>query len=1060
MCKDRRWDSLHQQIFRFGEFQLDESLLELRKGGVSIEIQPKPFFLILYLLRHRDRVVSREELMRELWPDVAVSEASLTTALHEARRALDDRDPDRRLLSTLRGRGYRFMGSVEESAVEPIEPSPRAAVLAPQAALEQLSPTQPASPETSLFVDRESELEQLRAALGAALAGERRVLLLQGPPGIGKTRLAAELALDASRSGFDVHVGRAHEGEGAPPFWPWIQILRSLGEARPAAELREAAAMAAPDLAQLVPELRPQLGEPAPPVELRSEQARFRMLDGVTGFIRSAARARPLLLILDDLHWADDASLALLVFLARGVIDAPLAVVGTHRPVARSDAARDQALGRVLREPGTASVQLAGLEAGAVERILSRTLGCAPAPELLERVRVITGGNPFFVAELARLLASRGPEVVDEHARLPIPDRLRDTVRIRVGECTDVCQKLLRGSSVIGTRFALPLLRRAIDLSAEQLVEALAEAERSDLLYRDATPGTYRFAHGVVRETLYEELGSAERMRLHRDVGAALEKLCVHDPTPYLAELAYHYAEAAALECAEQAIHYARRAARRARAVSAHQEEVDHCRRALQMLEFLDSPSARLRCELLVELCEGLEASHETIESVQKVAEEAMQLARLLVDAPLLGRAALSVARHTGEKDTLALLDLGRAQPLLQRLVPPLEEALLGLGDDTDTDLKVQALLVVGRLFAWSGDLARGRSFIDEARRIGEGRADPAMQASILAGRLESEDTLGRFAESLAIADAIVDCGARAARSDLKIDGQFYRMFLFLQVGDRSSADAAFAETERLVQGDLISAGRMLLGVWRSLVAQLEGRLEEAQRETQDVTNLGQRFNFRPERNSAVLAVQAWWISLLRGQPNTTLWAMRTYTRQMPQARYPRFFLARLYAEIGRRASVERELPLIDAAVLREMPRDHQWLFSACLSAETCALADDMERARPLYELLSPYADLMATTAWVTICTGSVARPLGALAATLGLWSEAEELFELALARNQALRAPALVVWTQIDYARALLRHPRPRERSKGQRILEAAARAAEPFGMSAALERARRAVV
>jgi hypothetical protein len=142
------------------------------------------------------------------------------------------------------------------------------------------------------------------------------------------------------------------------------------------------------------------------------------------------------------------------------------------------------------------------------------------------------------------------------------------------------------------------------------------------------------------------------------------------------------------------------------------------------------------------------------------------------------------------------------------------------------------------------------------------------------------------------------------------------------------------------------------------------------------------------------------------------------------------------------------------------MARDHQWLFSVCLSAETCALVDDTGRAQALYDLLAPYADLHATSAWITICIGSVARPLAMLAATLGRWSEAEEFFEHALARNEALRAPALVVWTQIDYARALLRHPRPRERSKGQRILDAAARAAEPLGMSAALERARRATV
>jgi tetratricopeptide (TPR) repeat protein len=363
-------------------------------------------------------------------------------------------------------------------------------------------------------------------------------------------------------------------------------------------------------------------------------------------------------------------------------------------------------------------------------------------------------------------------------------------------------------------------------------------------------------------------------------------------------------------------------------------------------------------------------------------------------------------------------------------------------------------------MFWWSGDIPLAMEQVAHAEQIARGKDEAFMRGSILAGRIEAGHTLGRFEESLALADEVVDCGVRAARTDMESLGQFYRAFLFLQSGDRAAADAAFGEIERLVQGDVISDGRMLLGVWRSLTAQLEGRLDDAERQSQEVTRLGDRFNFRPERASAVFGVQVWWLSLLRGNPMLTLWAMRTYVEQAPHARYPRFFLARLYAELGRRSSAERELALLDAPALLQIARDHQWLFSACLSAETCALVDDAERAQGLYDLLAPYVDLNATSAWITVCTGSVARPLAMLAATLGRWSEAEQLFELALARNEALRAPALVVWTQIDHARVLLRHPRPRERSKGQRILEAAARAAEPLGMSGALERARRAAV
>jgi DNA-binding winged helix-turn-helix (wHTH) protein len=1043
---------VQQRIYRFGEFELDEGLLELRRNGVAVDLQPKPFFLVLYLLRHRDRVVSREELMRELWPDVAVSEASLTTALHEARRALDDKDSERRMLATLRGRGYRFMGHVEERAVPP-------AVSAPSAEPPPPPPTaaEPRVAEASPFVDRESEMKQLRAALAAARAGERRIALVNGPPGIGKTRTASELALEAARTGFEVHVGRSHEGEGAPPFWPWIQILRSLGEARSLEELRAAAALGASDLVQLVPELREPLGVTGPQAELPPDQARFRMFDGVTSFIRNAARAHPLLLILDDLHWADDASLALLVFLARGVTDAPLVIVGTHRPLAGTDASRDQALGRVLRESGTASVTLAGLEQASVESILEQMLGRAPSAELLERVRAITGGNPFFVAELARLLASRGPEAADGSAPLPVPERLRDTVRIRVAECSEICQKLLRGSSAIGARFTLPLLRRAIDLSAEQLVEALAEAERSDLLYRDAAPGTYRFAHGVVRETLYEELGGAERMRLHRDIAEALEKLAVPDPTPFLAELAHHFGEAAPLDRAERAIHYARRAAARARSVFAHQEGADHCRRALEVLEFLDPPDATLRCELLVELAEALEMAHAPLEHVQKIADEALQLARHLHNAVLLARAAHILTRYTSDMDTLAFYDPVRAAPLLQRLIPPLEESLDALGGEDHIELRVSTLLLMARVRAWTGDLAHAGELVQESQRISEHLNDPVLESLTLAGRFETINGIEQPEECSELATRMIDASRRAERPDFELYANVYRVFLAIQAGDRDGADAAALHFDRIARMETVGDGRILLSFWRALIAQLEGRLDDAQREAQESALMATRFNYRPERGSALLATQLWWLSLLRGEPRKMYPLVRGYANEQPHARFPRFFLGRLLAELGRRDDALHELKLMDAPALMQHPRDHQWLFLAAQSAETCALVGDVERARPLYDLILPYVGYVALAGWITVCTGSVAAPAGALAATLGLWPECEDLFEQALACHESMRAPALVVWTQIDYARALLRHPRPRQRARGQRLLETAARMAQPLAMSGALERARR---
>jgi tetratricopeptide (TPR) repeat protein len=301
-----------------------------------------------------------------------------------------------------------------------------------------------------------------------------------------------------------------------------------------------------------------------------------------------------------------------------------------------------------------------------------------------------------------------------------------------------------------------------------------------------------------------------------------------------------------------------------------------------------------------------------------------------------------------------------------------------------------------------------------------------------------------------------LEVARRANRPEFEVYGHVGRVSLCLQACDREGADASGAHIERLAREHTIGDIPILRALWRGLVAQLEGRLDDAEREAQENLQLSRRFNYQPERATALVAQQHWWLSLLRGRPLATFSVLRSYTSDQPNLRPPRFLLARLYAELGHREDALRELQLLDARALEQLPRDHSWLFNACLSAEICALLDDSKRARDIYELLHPYAELAATTAYIGTCIGSVARSLGALAATLGMWPECEELFDLALASNEALQAPALVVWTQIDYARVLLRDPRPRQRAKGQRMLELAARAAAPLGMSDALARAR----
>src|SRR5829696_2284995 len=260
-----------------------------------------------------------------------------------------------------------------------------------------------------VFVGRERELERMRDAVDATMAGRGRLLLLVGEPGIGKTRAAEELVTYARVQGARVHWGRCREDEGAPAYWPWVQALRSyVRESDPVAVAWQMGA-GAPEMAQLVPEIAERQAEAPQSADFESEEARFRLFDSVTTFLCSAGSDRPLVLVLDDLHWADEPSLLLLKFAAREVGSSGLLIVGTYRDV---ELGRHHPLARVLGElaglEAAERISLRGLDVDDVERYIGMT-GGGPVPAGLARaVHAQTEGNPFFVGEVVRLLASEG----------------------------------------------------------------------------------------------------------------------------------------------------------------------------------------------------------------------------------------------------------------------------------------------------------------------------------------------------------------------------------------------------------------------------------------------------------------------------------------------------------------------------------------------------------------------------------------------------------------------------------------------------------------------------
>src|SRR5262245_48269466 len=258
------------------------------------------------------------------------------------------------------------------------------------------------------FIGREQELGVLRAALAETFAGRGRTVLLAGEAGIGKTRLTIELAAFAQQQHAHVLLGRCHEGNGAPPFWPWTQILRGYLMHYDTDTVRTEMGAGAADIAQVMPEVGVRLALQPPAAGLDTEQARFRFFDSLTTFFLTAARRQPLVLIVDDLHWADTPSLLLLQFVAREIAGAPVLIVGAYRDLALGRAhPLSQAIGELVRTPGSQSLQLQGLSEADVAQVLAHSR-LTPSATLVTAIHQRTEGNPFFLTEVVQLLEAEG----------------------------------------------------------------------------------------------------------------------------------------------------------------------------------------------------------------------------------------------------------------------------------------------------------------------------------------------------------------------------------------------------------------------------------------------------------------------------------------------------------------------------------------------------------------------------------------------------------------------------------------------------------------------------
>jgi hypothetical protein len=441
------------------------------------------------------------------------------------------------------------------------------------------------------YMGMQREMRELKAALEDSLAGRGRLIMMMGDAGIGKTRTAQELATYAGLRGAQILWGRCYRESGMPPYWPWIQVIRSYVQVRNEERLRSEMGAGAVEIAGLVSEVRekiPGLEQESPLGNL--EQTRFRLFDAITTFLKTASQRQPILVILDDLHWADQPTISLLQFIARELRGARLLLLGTYQDAEVSlRHPLSQALGELTRERLFQRVSLPGLTRADVESFIEAAAGSPPAQELVDVVFRQTEGNPLFVTEVLRDLLQEG-RLTEGAASggagwsVRIPQGVREVIGRRLEPLSEGSNHALAVAAVIGREFTLELLGHLVDdMTSNRLLEVLEEALAARVL--EEVPqaiGRYRFTHALIQETLLEETSMTRRVRLHAVISEVMERLYGDNTQEHAAEIAHHISQAVTMTGAQRLVHFSLLAGERALATHDPEEALVHFNRAAE----------------------------------------------------------------------------------------------------------------------------------------------------------------------------------------------------------------------------------------------------------------------------------------------------------------------------------------------------------------------------------------------------------------------------------------------------------------------------------------------
>ncbi len=1004
-------------LFGFDDFELDAESLELRRAGKVVKVDALVVRLLLALVRNADRLLTKDELVEQVWEGRAVADNVITVSMARLRKALGHSRGEREFVATVYGRGYRFVREV--------------ALHAPPSARPPRLEAPPGADEPP-FVGRTRVLDRLRQALDQARAGRGRVCALLGEPGIGKTRVIEALERELAGSAVHVAWGYCREAGDTPPLWPWLRLLREV-----------TAAAWTPDFEQRLGSLAAEVralsgataaGEPAQPatgLESWEEAARHRSFEAILRAITLAAETMPWLLVLDDLHRADAASIELLSLLLDEVAHTRVLVVVTLRHTHGAHAPRPEThLPQVLGHRNCERIALERLSFEEVSTYVAAVIGDGEhSGPLAEAVFAKCEGNPFFMTELARQL--RDAEEPDPGA-LALPDTALELVRQGLARLHPETRELLAVAAVIGRSFELPLLAAVTRREPAALMLLLDEALAAEVLVGAPDSMTaFAFGHELLRAVLYDGLSAREQRQWHLRTAEAMEQRMAMGEQVAPAELAFHFHAALPESDLRKTVEHCGKAAAAAAAVFANPDVVRYSRHALEALDLMERSSVRIRGALLYTVALFQRGS---AAGFPRAIDAVMRLAQEQGDGVLLVRAACMLNPHPG----FQAVPGGRAA---------LERALTLLGPEAHATRSV-ALAALAGTAPNCDSAARAGALLEEAVALARQSRSRTARHVALDVKLYLESGPGREATVTEVTGELEQLFQQIPRRIPVVPAglALHRAIAALQRGDAAGTTAALqsaaARCRELRHGELLwhserfsALSRCNAGAWSEGIAQLE--------------TLHRRTEQRPITGTAPFCAFDR-VVVLGELAGTTALDDAVRSALEPDASDPPSIWAlklRALATAELAGDARAALRAVAPADLALLPCDRDHLGTLGHVARAALLLGALDYAEAAYALLAQHPGYFAGHVSF-LCEGSVSQLLGMLSHALGRHALAVAQLETGVRDNERAGLAPRAAEARLRLARCLLEAGTTVGRRRALELAREAQTSAERLGM------------